>query len=170
MSCLGVLFAIDEEQAAELQRLPRKNRVAYIQEEIEEMYFAERTDDLAELDKSWDAMHRLLTDGDLLFSNSREPLTGVILGGEVLYGDFLDEDDYIITYKTPQRVQQIAAAVMELSEAEFRQRYFALDEAAYGFPVNEEDCQYTWEWFAASRPFWRRAAENGYGVLFTVDQ
>ena len=166
MSCLGVHFALSEEEVANLRSKPdNESRLEYLQEEVEETYFEKHPDLLAENDKSWDAMHRTLTDGKLSWDNGKYPLNHVIMGGEPLYSD----DDYIISLKTPKQVQDIAAALPSVTEAEFRKRYFAIDES-YGFPLSEEDFGYTWENFQSVRELFLRAASKNRYVLFTADQ
>ena len=169
MSCLGVLFALDRWQADALRAVPRPGVPDYISEELEEDFFERRRDDLAELDKSWDAMHRALTGGHLRYGGTR-PLCGVILGGEVLYGSLTGETDYIAVLKHPDKVKKTLAAMEAMTEDVFRRRYFSIKEDEYGFPPDEEDFQYTWAYFRAILPFWQRAAAAGKYVLFTADQ
>ena len=57
------------------------------------------------------------------------PLNHVVLAGELLYG----ETDYLMSLKAPQQVRDIAAALLAITEAEFRRRYFAIDAKSYGF-------------------------------------
>ena len=69
----------------------------FISNEIEEEFFTEKLEYVAELDKSWDAIRRsFLADNDLTAKEGDYPLSHIIFGSEVLYGDN-DEDDYIIT-------------------------------------------------------------------------
>ena len=105
MSCLGVLFALNRWQADALRAVSRSDVPEYIATAIEEDFFDCHREDLAELDKSWDAMHRTLTGGLLRFGGSR-PLGNVILGGEVLYGCLEGEGDYIAVLKAPDKVRR----------------------------------------------------------------
>jgi len=167
MSCLGVHFALTEKEATHLRSLPDdQSRLDHLQEEIEETYFGEHPDLKAECDKSWDAMHRVLADGQLTWDGGEYPLSHVVLAGEPLYS----ESDYIMSLKTPQQVRDIAAALPAVTEAEFRRRYFAIDAKSYGFPLSEEDFGYTWDWFQGVRDLHTRAAKEGRSVLFTADQ
>jgi hypothetical protein len=167
MSCLGVHFALTEQEAAHLRSLPDdQSRLDHLQEVIEETYFGEHPELKAECDKSWDAMHRTLADGQLSWDGGEYPLNHVVLGGEPLY----TKSDYIISLKTPQQVRDIAAALPAVTEAEFRRRYFAVDAESYGFPLSEEDFAYTWDWFQGVRELYLRAAKEGRFVLFTADQ
>jgi hypothetical protein len=166
MSCLGVHFALSEDEVASLRSQPDEaSRLDYLQEEIEEVYFENHPEFLVESDKSWDAIHRTLTDGELGWDNGNYPLNHVILGGESLYS----ESDYIISLKTPEQVRDIAAALPSVTEAEFRQKYFAIPES-YGLPLSEDDFNYTWENFQAVREFFLLVAKENRYVLFTADQ
>ena len=40
----------------------------------------------------------------------------------------------------------------------------------YGFPLTDEDFEYTWNWFNGTREFWKLAAQENRYVLFTADQ
>jgi hypothetical protein len=167
MSCLGVHFALTQDETAHLRSLPDKQaRLHHLQEVIETRYFAQQPDLKAESDKAWDAMHRTLTDGQLSWDGGEYPFSHVVLGGELLY----TEPDYIMSLKTPQQVRDIAATLSAITEAEFRRRYSAIDADSYGFPLSDEDFGYTWESFQSVRELYQRAAKEGRFVLFTADQ
>ena len=167
MSCLGVHFALTNDEAAHLRSLTDEQaRLEHLQEVIETHYFEEQPDFKAESDKSWDAMHRALADGQLSWDGGEYPLGHVVLAGELLY----TESDYIISLKTPQQVRDIAAALPAITETEFRRRYFAIDADSYGCPLTEEDFGYTWEYFQSVRELYQRAVTDGRFVLFTADQ
>lgn len=167
MACLGVLFSIDEKIVEKIKSIQTDEaRLEFLQEEIEEVYFEDFPDRVAELDKSWDAIHRSLTDGKLEWKNGEFPLSHVILGGELLYF----KDDYIMTLKTPQQVDEIARAIEKIDREEFRIKYFKIDSEVYGFPLTEEDFEYTFDWLESSKTFWRKAAAEKRYVLFTADQ
>lgn len=169
MSCLGVLFAVPEEVVAHIKSLPMAQRPDYISEELEEEYFEDYPERTAELDKSWDAMHRALTDGSLCFDCAEYPLGAVILGGELLYYDGEEYDDYIITAKSPEQVGQILKGLEELTEKAFRDGYDKIDDT-YPDELTDEDFEYTYSYLEDTVPFFRHAAEHGLWVLFTVDQ
>lgn len=168
MSCLGVLFAVSEAEVNKLRGTDIDSRVDFIYEEIEEKWFEEYPGRTCELDKSWESMHRLLTDGTLSFGG-KEPLAFAVLGGEVLYYDD-DHDDYIITAKTPQQVKAVYEALTKLTDEEIRRRYDAIPDDEYGMFKNEEDFEYTLEYLKDSLEFWKNAAADGLWVLFTADQ
>lgn len=179
MGCLAVLFALSKQDVLNLKAVPRKDRAYFMHEEIEETFFDDYPEYTQELDKSWDVMHRTLTDGNLSFEEKCRPLCYAILAGEQLYGtepangEFTipeGEESDIITLKTPEQVAQVAAELPKITKEWFREHYYKIDEEDYGFPLDEEDFEYTWYWFCDSLPFWERAAREKKYVLFTADQ
>lgn len=167
MSCLGVHFALSDEDVAALQALDdEQERLSFLQEELEERYFSESQAYVAESDKSWDAMHRALSDGTLAWDGGSFPLNHTVLGGKSLYS----EDDYIMSLKTPEEVQAIATALENLTQSEFRERYDKIDSKNYDGELGDEDFQYTWEWYQGVRELYLRAATEKRHVLFTADQ
>lgn len=167
MSCLGVHFAITDEEAKTLRSIRTEEaRLEHLQEVIEPHYFEDNPEFKAECDKAWDAIHRALTDGELSWNGGEYPFSHVVLGGDPLY----TKPDYIISLKTLEQVRDIATKLSNVSEAEFRQRYFAIHPASYGFTLSEEDFSYTWNYYSGVREFYQRAAAAGRVVLFTADQ
>lgn len=170
MSCLGVLFAVDGKTVDKLKKVKREERPDYISDYLEEEWFEKKPDLTQELDKSWDAMHRMFCGGDLLYGNDHYPLCGVVLGGKVLYGDGDDEDDYIIILKTPDMVKDVAKAISEVTQDDCRRKYFSIGAEKYGFQLTEEDFKYTWDWLQNTIDFWKNAAEKELYVIFSIDQ
>ena len=167
MSCLGVHFAITQDEVESLKRITDdRGRVDYVQEVIEENYFANHKQHLAQSDKAWDAIHRALADGELTWDGGEYPLNHVILAGDLLY----THSDYIISLKDPSQVKDIAAALPAITEAEFRTRYFAINRSSYDMHLSEEDFGYSWESFLPIRDLYERAAQEGRSVIFTADQ
>jgi hypothetical protein len=167
MSCLGVHFALAEDDVATLRSIgDEQERLAHLQEEIEERYMAEPGTYAAESDKAWDAMHRVLADGHLSRDGGTYPLNHTVLAGELLYTG----DDYIMSLKSPIQVKDIAVALEPITEEHFRERYNEIPTQEYGGELDDEDFFYTWEWFNDVRELYRRAASEGRYVLFTADQ
>lgn len=167
MSCLGVHFALTEKEVEDLRSLDdEQDRLDQLQEVIEDHYLNHEKQFAAESDKSWDAMHRALTDGKMSWDGGDYPLNHAVLAGELLYTD----SDYIMSLKTPEQVRDVAAALAGITEADFKRRYDAIDAKSYGFPLTDEDFRYTWDWFQGIREFYARAAQAGRFVLFTADQ
>jgi hypothetical protein len=118
---------------------------------------------LQETDKSWDTIHRCLTDGQLHWGQT--PLHKCILGKANLY----EGDDYIINFLDPSEVKEVAAAVKGIDRDWLRRKYYSIDTNTYG-DLSDSDFEYTWSWFPHLRDFFQKAAGAGRAMLFTVDQ
>lgn len=163
---LGVFFALTSEELQALEACTSdEERRDLLSSEIEPRYFENERLFMAETDKAWEAIHRVLADGELEPDAGPYPLNHVVLGGRQLYSDA----DYIISLKTAAQVAEIARTLEAIDEAEFRRRYGALDASAY-LEKSEEDLEYSVEWFDVTRDFYRRAAASGRPVVFTADQ
>jgi flavin-dependent dehydrogenase len=164
MACRGIHFAIDSGVMARLIAATSDDELmAVIQEEIEEKWEEEW---LHQSDKSWDALHRCLSDGTLQVSNDFDPMAAAVLGGVQLYSG----DDYIISLVKPENVRTVADAISKVSKESLRERYNALDPKDYDGEIGDEDFDYTWSWFEDLPAFFERAALAGRAVVFTVDQ
>jgi len=167
MACLGVHFALTHEEVEKLKSFDNdSDRLEYLQEEMEETYFERRPEYVAETDKSWDAMHRLLSDGGLSYYDGPEPLRLAVIGGEPIYS----QGDYIMSLKTPAQVKLVSLALGSISREDFHERYQRMDEKKYGFSKSEEDFEYTWNWFDNVVKLYEKAAADDRFVLFTADQ
>ncbi len=165
MVARGVHFALTDSDGQRLLACPEAEIVALITDDIEERYFGGLNEWLCQTDKAWDAIHRAFNSSELDYEY-KSPLHGVILGGKPLYSG----DDYIISYKDKQCVQEIAAALAEVDEPGFRDLYFKIDQKKYDHPLSEVDCAYSWEWLSGLKEFYERAAKAGRPVIFTTDQ
>ncbi len=167
MRGLGVHFALADEDVAALRALADEvARPDFVSENIEERYFTQHKDDIAQSDKAWDALHRSLAGGMLTWDGGVYPLNHAVLAGELLY----TQDDYIMSLKAPEQVRDIAAALEALTQDAFRKRYFAIDRNDFDMDLSDEDFVYTWETFKDVRSLYCRAATQGRHVLFTADQ
>ena len=167
MGCLGVHFALTEDEVNTLKSFDNDDDLLeYFQEELEEIYFDEQPEFKAETDKSWDAMHRLLSDGDLSYKTGPEPLRLVVIGGEQMYF----RDNYIMSLKTPAQANAIASAITVISKEYFREHYDKMDEKKYGYPKSDEDFEYTWAYFGDIVALYQKAAAENRYVLFTAFQ
>jgi hypothetical protein len=160
---LGVLFALSaDDSTALLARAGDDDAVAgYVAGDIEERLTG---DDHADLDKSWDAIHRCLTDGELDFASGSFPLNRCILGGRPLTSDQAEE---IAVFTAADEVPAVSAALDAVTEEWFRTAYGSLDPADY-LEHSPEDLAYTWDGFESARRLWRHAATTGRSVLFSA--
>jgi hypothetical protein len=163
MASRGVHFAITSDDLARLLAASNDVELMEIIEEVEERWDKEH---LAESDKAWDAIHRCLTDGSLLYESGEYPLNHVICGGRQLH----EGEDYTVALVTPEQVKDVATAIELVSENWLRERYFSLLKPDdYDGEIGEDDFGYTWEWFQRIRDLFRKAAGTGRAVIFTVD-
>ena len=109
MGALGVHFAVTSEQLARVLAASNDDDLMEAIEGIEEDWDKEY---LAESDKAWDAIHRCLTDGTLLYDNGEYPLNQVICGGRRLH----QGEDYVVSLVTPEQVRDVVAAIDPLTE------------------------------------------------------
>jgi hypothetical protein len=162
MVCRGVFFALTADDERKLLAASSDDElVEVISEDIEERWDAEW---LAEADKAWDAMHRCLGDGTLNPGDS--VLSKCVLGGRQLYKG----EDYFVSFLAALEVKDVAAALEGVEQAWFFARYESLSEGDYDGPHGAEDRDYTWESFVATRELFRKAAQGGRAMAFTVDQ
>jgi len=163
MSCRGVCFAITAAQTKKLLELEGDDEslLSYVIDEIEERWDKKH---LVELDKSWDAMHRCLTDGKLKYKNGKFPLSHCVLGGKPLYS----EGDYIVSIKTVAEVKAVADGLKIVTKDWMQERYKKIK--GYAPEWGEKDFEYTWQYFTEVREFYARAAKSKRAVIFTADQ
>lgn len=169
MACLGLLFSLDEKTVLKLKSFKSdEDMLEFFQEEIEEAIMENEPERFTEFDKSWDGLHRSLTNGKLEWDNGTFPLNHVILGGQKIY----HEDDYLMSLKTPEQVVEIAKAVEKISKEDLKNGYIQIqsDDEKYGEFLSDEDFEYIWSWFKNSVEFWKKAASEKRFVLFTSGQ
>src|SRR4026207_1684925 len=141
MACRGVHSAIDEQRSQQLLAAAGNDEALMaLIEEIEEAW---DLDHLAQSDKAWDAIHRCLTDGQLLYENGDYPLNRVIAGGRQLHKG----DDYTVSFVSPSEVRDVAAALEAVTDAWFRERYRTVLPKDYSPNYGQEDLAYSWSWF-----------------------
>ena len=163
MAALGVHFALADDDARRLLAASDAASVLAVVEEIEE-----RWDEawLVQDDKAWDAIHRCLSNGTLYYDEGEYPLNRTVLGGKHLY----DGDDYVVSYVAPNEVKDVASALAPMTEGDLRKRYDAIDPDEYDGPHGQEDFEFTWGAFVDVRALFKKAADAGRSVVFTVDQ
>lgn len=163
MSCLGVFFALTSSERERLLSVVAlgQEAIRFLQNEVEAKWDAEW---LCDIDKSWDAMHRCLTDGTLGNDDST-PAHWCVLNGRQLCTTGM----HIVSFVDIEEVRQVSQDLEGLDEQEFSRRY---DRMAHDYEGDRsvEDFEITWENFQAVRDFYQRAATAGRSVVFTVSQ
>ena len=164
MTSLGVLFALSPRQLRRLESAgDDDDEVMSAIEAIEEAW---EEDHLLELDKSWDAIHRALTDGSLAYDGGSFPLSHAILGGTSLYGG----EDSIVSFKSADDVDAIATGLTTIDAEAMGDRYDTLVPADYDPSYGPEDRASTISAFRDLARFYAESAEASRAVIFTVDQ
>ncbi len=161
---LGVHFALSAKDASRLLKFDDPDElVEFITEDLEERYLANENWSF-QSDKAWDAIHRSLTDGRLLYESGPFPLAYAVLGGKPLNAG----EDYTACFVSSSQVIQVNEALPQVTKEWMKQRYQTLLQTDYGF-VSYDDFDYTWANFEELRDFFSKAAKGGRAVLFTTD-
>jgi hypothetical protein len=113
--------------------------------------------------RTWDPIHRCLTEGTLDPEAGEFPRNHVILGGKKLHNG----DDYIAVVIRPDMVPFIAEALHDLKEPEFRKCFFALADKGYDQPINEKEYSYVWHMVQELRGFYEFCDAERFAVLFS---
>lgn len=162
---LGVHFALTKADLATVQTFDDPDDlVEFLTGDLEERYLAKGRW-AYQSDKAWEAIHRCLTDGKLLYAKGPFPLAYAVLGGEPLDAG----EDYTACLVQPAQVRLAGAALLEVTEPWLRTRYATLRRTSYRSYMSDEDLLYTWENLVGLRGFFARAAKAGRAVLFTTD-
>jgi hypothetical protein len=163
----GTFYAITNEEADQLLSLVGND--LELARQALELWTIERQRKrfIAPVDHAWDVLHRCLTDGTLSgIGKGATPLARCILGGKSLHGG----KDYIICYVTQEQAAEIALALDEIEPGWLLKRYANLPAAGYIGRIEDEDFQYTWDYFTSVRNLYSKAVAEGRGVVFVTDQ
>ncbi len=165
MACLGVHFALTPAQEKKLLSAVKKDDADLVMEIIEEIEEDWDEEFSFESDKSWDAMHRCLSNGTLEVAEGDYPLKMAIFGGRQMPS----EEDYFVLYIDSKQVKDVAAALSKVDRKWLTERYWKMSDDYQG-EKDEMDLQYTWENLQKMQKFFERAATAARTVIFTVDQ
>jgi hypothetical protein len=163
MPGLGVHFALTDEEAKRLLALEGNLPVTAF---VADIKCGDDHSRSFSSNKSWDALHRSLSNGTLFYDEGEYPLNRAFLGGKHLY----DAEEYVIAYVAPNEVKDVAAALAPLTEQDLRTRYDLIDPDEYDGKHGGEDFQLILEGFRGLRSFYKKAAAEGRAVVFTVTQ
>jgi hypothetical protein len=118
------------------------------------------------VEKTWNAIEFIL---DRLAELGRIPWIAPLTQGEESGASFHYGPCW---YRSPDEVRLIADAMIGLSKDEFKKGYMPDIMAKYKVypdiwdrPEQGEHFEYVWVWYAGMVKFYRRAAENGEGML-----
>lgn len=159
----GVHFAINPDQARKILAAKTDRALMALIDAIEEAW---EENFVVESDKAWNAIHRCLTDGTLLYDSGKYPLNHCICGGQQLHRG----PDYTAAYVSPEQVKDVADSLKSVTKSWMRKQYDQIDPSDYAeVEMDDDDFEYVWENFVAIRDFYRTAADASRAVLFTVD-
>lgn len=116
MSARGVHFAVSQDQEKQLLAAKSDRKLMELVEQIEETW---EKPFVMETDKAWDAIHRCLTDGSLLYVSGEYPLNHCISGGWQLFRG----RGYTVSYVSAAQVKDVAAALAKIRKPWLRKRY-----------------------------------------------
>jgi hypothetical protein len=157
---MGVLFAIEHGDRDRLLAFDdAEDACEYVHEVIEERW---EEPYVAELDKAWDAIHRVLADGHLAFDNGDFPLNRCILGGRILASD-----DETLVLKVASEVHEVSAALELVTRDWFATMYRQIDSADFESERSDDEIEYTWSNFEDARRLWKAAASGNRDVIFS---
>lgn len=162
MATRGVHFAITSEQVAAFLTADGDEAVMALLAEIEAAWDEEN---LAESDKTWELLHRCLTNGTLEYGGGEYPLSHCILGPRQL----LEEDGDIICLVQTDEVPDVANALGAISADAFRERCAQLLPKAHGSDTGHAEEQDAWSHLQKVRALFEKAAARRRAVVFTVE-
>jgi hypothetical protein len=163
MSARGVHFAVTAAQERLLLAAKSDRKLMDLLEGIEEAW---EEPYVVDTDKAWDAIHRCLTNGSLLYVSGEYPLNHCICGGRQLCRG----REYTVSYVSAPQVKDVASALAGIRKSWMRNRYDQLDPEDYDeVAIGDEDFNYTWRNFLDLRRFYKVAAKASRAVIFTVD-
>lgn len=160
---LGMYFALDDSQAKRLLDQVGTESLDDLLDEIEENDSAVLR---CECDKAWDAILCALSPDGYERSDRTWPGHGVVLGERDLNVDVFDR---LVSYSTPEAVQQVSDYLAGLSKDDFELLYGAMPEENRQDEYGTEECSYAWGWLEQVRSFFADAAEARLHVVFTAE-
>jgi hypothetical protein len=166
MSRRGTFYAITPDEAERLLSLVGNDSA--LAKESQELFSFERqrAHFITPVDKTWDPMHRCLTDGTIRgLGKGATPLALCVLGGRSLHGG----DELIVCFTAPEQVPQVSQALDEIEIQWFVSRFTNLPSTGYSGPINNEEFQFLWEYFTSVRNLYSKAAEANRAVVFVAD-
>jgi hypothetical protein len=171
VACRGWYTALQLDEAKALLASPDVDQRIDL---LNSLYYTSEADHrILLVDKSWDAMHRVLCDGWLDAVHGDIAMRGCVVGGTQLS----KRSDWIISFVACDLVKRVADAIEPITESWFRERYFQLARIPRGIfahryegYITEEDFGYTWAYFDDVRRFYRTAANRDLAMVFAADQ
>ncbi|MFO0902885.1 MAG: DUF1877 family protein [Pirellulales bacterium] len=162
MSGQGFHILLNREDAKKLFALREPDQIRDFCRQLSQSQDYRKRGRLLELGSAWDTLQRCLTDGTLDTTAGEPPLNQTFLGGRLLY----NADDAVASFVRPDMTPYVAEALGEVKYEDLRKKYFELDAAAYGRPLQEKDLEKAWVVFQQLRTLYEFAAEDISAVMF----
>ena len=159
----GFLIALTRDHAKRIFAQPDDEKLRHLLEELRHLPDLKKTERVLELGNLWDPLHRCLTDGELDPMAGESPLKEAILGGRQLHKG----NDWAAALVRPDMTPFVAEALGDVKEDEFRSKFFALNPASYGRPIDEKHFMEVWVALRQVTVFYEASAENLEAVIFS---
>ncbi len=159
MSIVAVLAAIDQ---------PTRERLIAEPEEIPEYLFGKSEQrHILELNKSWQAIHYMLTGSS---GQSRHSLSELMFGGKAM----IAADDEAPRLQDPEQVQQLSVKLQAVSNEDFAAKYNPkMMDASQVYPCiwakdGEDGLEYLLHYFKLLKKFYATAAKRQHSVMLWI--
>lgn len=173
---LGVHFALTEAQASRF--LAARGNDAALTALIDELEESSNTTPTCSTDKAWDPISCALAPSGSERDPDDWPYTGVIVGWEELQhgagkqaeDESESESEMTLGYTPPDKVKEVAAALLELKEDdEFGDAYAAMPQELRNAEYGDEERRYAQANLDDLTEFFMDAAARGLHVIFHVN-
>lgn len=160
----GFHIALSREHAKQLFAIKDDAALLKFLEELKGKPDLKKSGRILDLGTAWDPIHRCLTEGELDPAGGDFPLNHAVLGGKQLHKGA--EQTAVLV--RPDMTRFIADALEELTEDDFRKKFFALSPQSYQQPIDEKHFMQTWIALLTLKDFYLAATENLEAVVFTA--
>jgi hypothetical protein len=160
----GFHIALSREHAKQLFAIKDDAALLKFLEELKGKPDLKKSGRILDLGTAWDPIHRCLTEGELDPAGGDFPLNHAVLGGKQLHKGA----DSTAVLVRPDMTRFIADALEELTEDDFRKKFFALNPQSYQQPIDEKHFMQTWIALLTLKDFYLATAENMEAVVFTA--
>ena len=163
MAGLGVHLAIGEEVVSRLLAAEDDaDVVALIVAQLE----AERDPRYVfRTGRTWNPLHRCLTNGTLALDAGSFPLSHAVLGGVQL----CENDGHLVSLVRPDQVPAVADALTPIDRQWLRTRYNSFEFPGYEGSRGDEDFAVAWASVQGLADFFQVAAQDRRAVIFIVE-
>jgi Domain of unknown function (DUF1877) len=158
----GYHFALSRDNAKKVFAVTDPKGFLTLFDEFKNSKDMQKNDQILENKRTWDAIHRALTEGELDPQGGEMPLNHVILGGKPVNAG----EDYFAAVVRPDLTPFLSEALHDMKESDFRQKYFALQNTSYSQPINEKEYALVWHQVQEIRSFLEFCSEERFAILF----